>query len=124
MIDPKTRRSLTSSFGAHGTVALAVVLFAPFALTAAGVFYYTLALSASASGGFSLWGMFRLSVHDIEPESVYQFLGLHLIAREYLYQSLFFVFFAVITSIGAANHWLLRIRDRRIAAFLKEHGLL
>jgi len=124
MIDKKTARSLTASYSPRGEGALIVVLFAPVALALAAIYYYTLASRASTLGGFPLWEMFRLSVHDIGPDAEYRFLGFHLIAREYLYQSVFFGFFAVISGLGAVNHWFLRARDRRIVASLKENGLL
>ena len=124
MIDQRTRCSLTASSGTRGTLRLAIVVFAPVALAMTGTFYYTLALHASTLGQFPLWDVFRLSVHDINPTGEYRLLGLHLIAREYLYESVFFGFFAVITAIGAVNHWLLRARDRRIVALLERNGLL
>ena len=124
MIDHKTRCSLTASTGTRGTLGLVIVMFAPVALAVAGTFYYVLASHASEVGQFPLWNLFRLTVHDINPDAEYRFLGVHLIAREYLYESVFFAFFTVITAIGALNHWLLRARDRRILALLRKNGLL
>ena len=115
---------MNASSSPRGERALVIILFAPVALVLAAVYYYTLASRASTLGGFPLWDMFRLSVHDIGPHAEYRFLGFELIAREYLYQSLFFAFFAVIAGIGALHHWLLRARDRRIVASLRENGLL
>ena len=123
-IHRKSASSLTSSFHKRGTLAFAIVLFAPVALASAAIYYYTLAARASVAGGFPLWDMFRLSVHDVDPNAEYRFLGLHVIAREYLYQSVFFLFFTALAGVGAANHWLLRARDRRIVAALRENGLL
>ena len=123
MTDDKTRCTLTSTAGPRGALAFVIVLIAPLALTAAAFFYYHLASQASTAGGFALWDMFRLSVHDIRPNAEYRFIGLHLIAREYLYQSVFFAFFAAIAGLGAAHHGILRVRNRRIVALLEKNGL-
>ncbi len=113
-----------STAGRRGALAFAIVLAAPVALTAAACYYYLLAYGVSETGGFPLWNTFRLSVHDIRPNAEYRFIGLHLIAREYLYQSVFFAFFAVIALLGAFHHGLLRTRNRRIVSLLQEHSLL
>ena len=124
MIDAKAARSLNASSSARGKRALAIILVAPVALALAAIYYFTLAYQASVHGGFPLWDMFRLSVHDIRPHAEYRFIGFQLIAREYLYQFVFFSFFAVISGVGAINHCLLRARDRRIVATLKNNDLL
>ena len=124
MIDERAARSLEASVSKRGENAFFIISFAPVALGLATLYYFTLAYGASSDGGFPLWDTFRLSVHNIRPNAEYRFPGLYLIAREYLYQSVFFGFFTVISAIGAVNHWLLRARDRRIVASLRDNGLL
>lgn len=124
MIDRSTARSLTAASGTRGAVALVIIMVAPIVLAGAALHYYALAAQASAGGGFAMWDTFRISVHDIAPNVEYRVSGARLIAREYLYQALFFSFFAGIAGLGAANHWLLRARDRRIAALLRDNDLM